>query len=228
MYLIISILLALLLVLGLTDQIKRYPVVFYALSVVVMAAFSLYYQLGLQETWPEWITKYIVNPFKRCAFSTALFILVMYASVLGQKWWATKKLYKVRGEISIMGCIITLGHNFVYGRKNFPQLFFHASEMRPSRMIATILTMLMIAMMIPLMITSFQFVRKRMNALTWKKVQRLAYPFFLLIYVHIMVLFVPKADKKWLDIALYTLVFAAYAILRIRKATKSKAMTNAM
>lgn len=227
MYFIISILLALLLTLGLTDQIKRYPVVFYALSIVIMVAFSLYYQLGLQETWPEWITKYVVNPFKRGAFSTALFILVMYAGILTPKWWVTKRLYKVRGEISIMGCIITLGHNFVYGRKNFPQLFFHASEMRPNRMVATILTMLMIAIMLPLMITSFQFVRKRMNTITWKNVQRLAYPFFLLIYVHIMVLFVPKADKKWFDIILYTLVFSAYSVLRIRKVKKLKVLSNA-
>lgn len=222
MYLIISLLLALLLSLGLTDQIKRNPAVFYLLSVILMVGFSLYYQFGLPDVLPEWVTTYIVSPFKRGSFSTALFILVMYTGLLNPKWQITKKLYKIRGNISIIGCIITLGHNFVYGKKNFPLLFFHISEMKPTRIAATILTLFMIAMMIPLMITSFDSVRKKMKFQTWKKVQALAYPFFSLIYIHIMVLFIPKADKKLLDIILYTIIFVGYAILRLRKAANAK------
>ena len=61
-----------------------------------------------------------------------------------------------------------------------------------------------------------------MKAQTWKKVQKLAYPFFALIYIHIMVLFIPKAEEKWLEIVVYTVVFASYAVLRITKAAKSR------
>lgn len=222
MYPILSLVLALLLVVGLGDQIKKYPVVFYTLSVVLGVGVSVYYQMGFQETLPEWLTDYVIAPFKRGAFSTALFILVMYAGALNTKWSITKKLYKVRGEISIIACILTLAHNFIYGRKHFPNLFFHANEMKPQYFIATLLTLVMILMMLPLMVTSFQVVRKRMPSHTWKKVQKMAYPFFALIYIHIMTVFLPRAEKKWLEILLYTVIFAGYAVLRVRKAMKAR------
>ena len=220
MYPILSLVFALLLVFGLGDQIKKYPVVFYTLATLFGIGISLYYQAGLQDVLPEWLTDYVINPFKRGAFSTALFILVMYTGALNERWSATKKLYKVRGEISIIACILTLAHNFIYGRRHFPNLFFHANEMKPQYLIATILTLIMILMMLPLMITSFQVVRKRMPSHTWKKVQKMAYPFFALIYIHIMTVFLPKAEKKWLEILLYTVIFTGYAVLRVQKAMK--------
>ncbi len=222
MYPVLSLILALLLVVGLGDQIKKYPVVFYVVSTILGVGIALYYQMGLSDTLPEWFTDYAIAPFKRGAFSTSLFILVMYAGALNPKWSITKKLYKVRGEISIIACIFTLAHNFIYGKKHFPNLFFHANEMKPQHLIATILTLILIAMMLPLMITSFQVVRKRMSSRTWKKIQKLAYPFFALIYIHVMTLFLPKAGKKWLEILIYTAIFAGYAVLRVTKAYKAR------
>lgn len=221
MYPIFSLILALLLAFGLQHQIKKYPIVFYIFSVLLVLSVSLYYQYELYEAFPKWFTTYIIDPFKRGAFSTALFILVMYAGALNSKWKVTQNLQRIRGELSIIACFITLGHNFVYGRKYFPNLLFHPSEMKPHHFIATLITLAMLAMMLPLMITSFQGIRKKMKAQTWKKVQRLAYPFFTLIYIHIMVLFIPKAEKKWLEITIYTMIFLIYAILRIKKAVKT-------
>lgn len=224
MHPIVSLILAVLFAFGLRNQIKKFPIIFYSLSILLVISFSLYYQYELYETFPKWFTTYIVDPFKRGAFSTALFILVMYTGALNSKWKFTQCLQKIRGELSIIACFITLGHNFVYGRKFFPDLIFHLSEMKPQHLIATILTLVMLSMMLPLMITSFQGIRKKMKAQTWKKVQRLAYPFFALIYIHIMVLFIPKAEKKWLEIIVYTILFVSYAILRITKAVKRRSV----
>ena len=220
MYPIISIILVLILAFGFGNQIKKYPSIFYTLSVLIAIGISIYYKAGLWETSPEWFTEYITNPFKRGAFSTALFILVMYTGVLNPKWNITKKLYKIRGELSIIACIITLGHNFVYGTKHFPNLIFHAHDMELKYLIATSLTLILILLMLPLMITSFPIVRKKMNPKTWKNVQKLSYPFFALIYIHIMTVFIPKAEKKWFEIIIYTIIFGAYLFLRIRKAYK--------
>lgn len=220
MYPIVSLILALLFAFGLGNQIKKYPGIFYALSILLVIGVSVYYKTGLIDISPEWFTTYITGPFKRGAFSTALFILVMYAGALDPKWTVTKNLYKIRGELSIIACIITLGHNFIYGTRHFPNLFFHANEMELKYLLATVMTLIMIAMMLPLMITSFPVVRKKMQPQTWKKVQKLAYPFFALIYLHIMTVFIPKAGKKWLEIAIYTIIFGSYAVLRIRKARK--------
>ncbi len=222
MHPIFSLVLALLFSFGLRRQIKKYPVIFYLLSMLLVLSFSLYYRYELYETFPRWFTGYVVDPFKRGAFSTALFILVMYTGALNSKWKVTQCLQKIRGELSIIACLITLGHNFVYGRHFFPSLILHPSELEPQHVIATCLTLVMLSMMLPLMITSFQGIRKKMKAQTWKKVQKLAYPFFALIYIHIMVLFIPKAEEKWLEIVVYTVVFASYAVLRITKAAKSR------
>ena len=87
---------------------------------------------------------------------------------------------------------------------------------------ATIISLILIAMMIPLMITSFKCVRKKMKAKNWKNLQKLAYPFFYLIYVHLMVLFMHKPEKHMLSIVLYTVIYMLYTVLRIRKCLITK------
>ena len=60
-----------------------------------------------------------------------------------------------------------------------------------------------------------------MNPKTWKKIQRLAYIFYAFIYIHILVLFVPKAQKGregyFLSLLVYSAVFIGYAVMRVRK-----------
>ena len=92
--------------------------------------------------------------------------------------------------------------------------------MRPTTLVAAILSLLMILLMIPLMVTSFSRVRSRMSASSWTRLQRLAYLFFGLIYAHVMVLFVPQFSHKYLDIILYTAIFGGYLVLRVTKALK--------
>ena len=61
-----------------------------------------------------------------------------------------------------------------------------------------------------------------MKAASWKRVQRLAYPFYVLTYVHLALLLMPSAlagnDVAVLSIAVYSIVMGAYVILRLRKA----------
>ena len=68
MHPIFSLVLALLFSFGLQRQIKKYPVVFYLLSILLVLSFSLYYRYELYETFPRWFTGYVVDPFKRGAF----------------------------------------------------------------------------------------------------------------------------------------------------------------
>ena len=60
-----------------------------------------------------------------------------------------------------------------------------------------------------------------MKAASWKRVQRLAYPFYLLTYVHLALLMPSAAagnDVAVLSIAVYSVVMGAYVVLRLRKA----------
>lgn len=62
-----------------------------------------------------------------------------------------------------------------------------------------------------------------MNGKTWKRIQRMAYPFFIGIYVHIMVLYTANIKSNMTEIIVYTVIYASYVILRLRKAAlKSK------
>lgn len=64
--------------------------------------------------------------------------------------------------------------------------------------------------------------KKKMNYKTWKNIQRSAYLFYGLMYIHIMLLYIPKFDKKLFEIILYSIIFFAYYFLRIRKYFKDK------
>lgn len=219
-YILVSIILTLAFVFGCQPAIKKHAGAFYALAVLIVLAEVVYYQTGLRDMAPDWVTDYIVNPFKRGALSTSMFMVVMYAGALDAKRASVRKLMGVRGELSIIACILTLGHNFIYGKKHFVRLFTNVSEMKTQEIIAAIISIAMIAIMLPLMVTSFKAIRGKMRGGDWKKLQRLAYGFFALIYVHVMVLFIPKFEKKWMDIALYTVIFGVYLVLRVAKAAR--------
>ena len=57
---------------------------------------------------------------------------------------------------------------------------------------------------------------------SWKRLQRWAYVFFGLVYVHLMLMLAPAASRGGeaavASVAVYTVVFGAYAVLRVRRA----------
>lgn len=59
--------------------------------------------------------KYLINIFSRGTVAIALLTIVMYTGVLKNSSNVRKKLMSVRGELSIIASILTLGHNILYG-----------------------------------------------------------------------------------------------------------------
>lgn len=221
-YILVSLILTLIFALGCHKAIRTHSGIFYALAVLLVVGEVVYYVCGVYEVAPQWVTEYVVNLFKRGALSTAMFMVVMYAGALDAKRPMVRRLMGIRGQLSILACILTLGHNIIYGRKHFVTLFTNPGEMKPQTLAAAVISVGMIAIMIPLMVTSFQAVRGKMKARDWKKLQRLAYVFFALIYVHVMVLFIPKFPKKLVDVLVYSVIFGVYVVLRVAKARAQK------
>ena len=83
----------------------------------------------MYDVYPKWITTYLVGPFKRGSVLTATFIIVMYLGAVKKNNAIAKRLFSIRGEMSIIACISTLGHNIVYGLHYFPKLFFKSSSL---------------------------------------------------------------------------------------------------
>ncbi len=159
--------------------------------------------------------------FTQGGIAGALFLHVMYAAALPNGSPYRKKVMPIRGELSIMASILTLGHNIAFGKKYFYMLFLAANDMRRNVFWAAVCSLLMVVIMLPLFITSFPRIRKKMRPSRWKKLQRSAYIFYGLMYTHVMFLNMPEAQKgKWTarcNVICYTIIFAVYFVRRISK-----------
>ncbi|MBR1584916.1 MAG: FMN-binding protein [Clostridia bacterium] len=165
------------------------------------------------------IPQILANVFLQGGLAGALFIFVMYAGAVPDKSAFRKTVMPLRGPLSILASILTLGHNIAYGKTYFVYLFTQASSLRLNVLLAAVCSLIMIAIMLPLFVTSFLRIRKKMQPKRWKKLQRLAYVFYALMFIHVLLLNTTGArEGKWtaiLNIALYALLFLVYASLRL-------------
>lgn len=224
MLFLLSLLYALLLFFACAKQIKKHPSVFYILTIVLILGLFASYLTGIYERFPAWFTNYVVMTFARGALSTAVFAIVMYLGVIPGRFACVRRLRGIRGEISIIGSILALGHNIYYGQYYFGRLFTHPGELELPYLIATILSLLLIAIMLPLTVTSFRRVRKRMPAKKWKRLQRLAYAFYVLLYAHVLVVLLAniRGVSTYFSVAIYSAVFLPYFVLLAHKLMRKK------
>ena len=132
----------------------------------------------------------------------------------------------IRAKLAIIASMLTLSHNIGYDRTYFVKLILSPEQLPVSQLIAAICSVVLIVIMLPLFITSFPVVRKKMNPRSWKKLQRWAYAFYALIYVHVMLINVPLWQKgnsaSMANIIIYSVVFFGYAAMRLHKALLRK------
>lgn len=180
--------------------------------------------LELSEGFPSLVDTLIWHPLTKGTLATALFVLVMVAGALDPHTAAKQTLMSVRAELAIIASILTLGHNLAAGQSYFVLLFSRSEELPLHIQLASICSLVMMAIMLPLFITSFPEVRRRMRASSWKQLQRLAYLFYAGIYLHVLLLYVPLSSAGNLDalvnVAVYSLLFVSYGVKRVLVATK--------
>ena len=221
MPILLSLVLALLLSWYGGSAIKKHAPVFYCGAALLALTTIAVTWSGADASFPGWMSNYVWPLLSHGAFASALFIIVMYMGALPNGTKAIKRLMPIRAELSIMASLLVLGHNIAYGRTYFVRLFTDTSKMSTTQMLAAICSLIMIAIMLPLMITSFKAVRKKMKPKSWKKLQRSAYAFYGLIYVHTMLLYVPMVQAGRsvyiVNVIVYSLIFISYAGMRIRK-----------
>ena len=195
--------------------LKRYPVPFYIGAITLV---GLYFW-GVEANVHNELWSYFQPLMQRCALAFLLFSIVMFVGVLGEKSRLRTHLMPIRRQLSILACIFAVGHVVFYGSSYIARLSTaFTANLAFSLTLAVVITVLMAI----LGVTSFQVVKHRMSASTWKGIQRLAYAFYLLIYAHLALLLAPSAlagnDVAVLSIVVYTVVVGAYVILRTRKA----------
>lgn len=180
----------------------------------------------LQTKLPSGIIKGIVSDYLTSGtLPTALFVIVMYARVLPKKSRVFRCAMSLRGETAILAAIFGLTHIVYYG---------HFIEKRTRIMqgisVTEIVTLaiaaLLILLLVPLTITSFKRIRRKMNGKRWKKLQSWSYLFYGLLYFHIALALYPGAvsgdRRKIADLCCYTAIFGIYLAMRVGKYLEKK------
>ena len=223
MLLIISLIIVALFIYFLNDSLKKYANIFYIGTAVISIAVFLLEFLPMHL----FVKNNILGIFAKGSLGTAMFVVVMYTGALPKGNKLIAPLMKIRGELSITAAILVLCHNFTYGMTYFRMLFTKTSLLSATQLAAAVISLVLIAIMIVLTVTSFPSVRKKMQAKKWKQLQRTAYVFYGLMYVHIMLINIPYArlglGMYVANVVIYSIVFLGYAAMRISKAISVKA-----
>ena len=223
MLLIISLIIVSLFIYFLKGSLKKHAGIYYIGAAVISIAVFLIGFLPM----PLFLKNNILGIFAKGSLGTAMFVAVMYAGALPKGSKLIAPLMKIRGELSITAAILVLCHNFTYGITYFKMLFIKPEALSATQLTAAIISLVLIIIMIVLTVTSFQAVRKKMQAKKWKQLQRTAYVFYGLMYVHIMLINIPYArlglGMYVANVVIYSMVFLGYAAMRIAKAVSVKA-----
>lgn len=223
MLLIISLIIVALFIYFLKGSLKKHAGIYYIGAAVISIVVFLLEFLPM----PLFVKNNILGIFAKGSIGTAMFVAVMYTGALPKGSKLIAPLMKIRGELSITAAILVLCHNFTYGITYFKMLFIKPEALSATQLTAAIISLVLIIIMIVLTVTSFQAVRKKMQAKKWKQLQRTAYVFYGLMYVHIMLINIPYArlglGMYIANVVIYSIVFLGYAAMRIAKAVSVKA-----
>ena len=197
--------------------VKKKPAVLYGIC-ILLSLLSIFYP---REGGLPFLDFFFKKIMQRGVLAGSLFILVMLAPVLPKHFSGRKTIYLLRGEMAISASLITLAHNLAFGGKYFGAVFFGQGHISLMELHAAIVSCLMILLLIPLTITSFQTVRRKMQAKSWKKVQNWSYLFYLLLYLHIFFIYqgalIRGKGEYFFTLMLYSFLFGFYGFLRIRQ-----------
>lgn len=201
---------------ALRNAVKRVPWLFYALALALVGVFVASPYIDM----PRELWNIVFFLMQKCALAVALFVVVMFVGVFpeGSRPW--RWLKPIRAELSIVACILTLGHVYAYLESYLPRILA-GSALNANVGISFVLGAVVFVLLVVLGTTSFSAVKRRMGAVAWKRVQMLAYPFFALVYAHLFVMLALAAlrggEAAAANLAVYTAVFAVYAVLRVRR-----------
>lgn len=200
------------------DAIRKAPWAFYLLALVL----SGMYAVTGYVNYPYWLQRALFLLMQKGTLATAFFVVVMYIGVFDGIEFVRQRLKPTRAALSIMGCILILGHVVKYLVAFLPRMGVLTGPLAASIWLAIGLFILMLV----LGVTSFQAVKRAMNAQSWIKLQKWAYLFYAALYAHIILALLPAALKGSAtaieSVIVYSVVFGLYAILRIGKALRER------
>jgi DMSO/TMAO reductase YedYZ heme-binding membrane subunit len=216
MLFLIALAVAVLFTAALSKALRKAPLPFYIAAALLSAGAVIVSRLDVES---EFLMKWVFPLFTKGAMAAGFWALVMWAGALPRESRITKRLLSVRGELSIFAAVLTLSHAVLRAILYLRQLL--RPKYSPDAVFAATcaIVLALLVIMLPLTVLSFRRVRKRMAPDRWKRIQRLAYGFYGLIYAHVLVLYLPPALRGLrsyaLTVAVYTVVWLAYMTCRL-------------
>ena len=222
MEVLLAIVISVLFAFALRKQIKRYAVSFYIVAVAVDVLFLSGVLFGVSREFAAAVYPYLT----RCLLGFSLFALVMYVGALPEGSKARQMLMPIRGELSIIAAIFTIGHVANYLVTYLADILSGFAGMSAGMIASFVVSSLLIVLLAALTVTSFNTVKTRMNSDAWKRLQKTAYAFFGLTYVHLVLVLAPtvssSGQKAAFSIAAYTAVMLVYVVLRTATHLRAK------
>ncbi|CEP80398.1 ferric reductase-like transmembrane domain-containing protein [Paraclostridium sordellii] len=200
-----------------TSSIKKHSKIYYSIA-SILAGMTIIYEIYrlITNTKLQGFIGDFEKVFMKGNVSIAFFLIVMFAGALNPKWNITKKLLKIRAESAILACILLVPHGVMYLVRFINKLLLH-KPITTLYIIYLIIGLIAFIIMIPLFITSLKKFRSKMTYKEWKKLQRWAYPFYLLAYIHIILALLNSKKIDVMSISIYTVAFGVYFILKLIK-----------
>lgn len=114
-------------------------------------------------------------PFVKGYVGFSFLYVVMITGALNPQWKVTMRLKAVRAVYSIVGFVLLIVHPLNYA----------SSILSQTRSIPWY-GVISFIIMIPLFITSYIIIRKKMKPATWKNLQKFAYISYAFIFIHLL------------------------------------------
>ena len=185
MQILISLPLAALIALAGRRALKRHPGLCYAAAALVALAAAWGTWTGAWSRLPVWGSHGLVPVFTRGALAMALFYIVMFANAVPNGAAFMRAVMPIRGELSILASILAVGHGAAQLKDPLEKLLAGALP-GGGTAVQLALSLAALLVMLPLFATSFKRVRRRMEPGRWKRLQRLAYGFYALVFAHVL------------------------------------------
>ncbi len=167
--------------------IRKHNVKIYVLAVIISILAFIFKE--------QFFTEPIMQGFLGLSF----FYIVMITGAIDKKHKIKAKLMGVRREYSIIGFIVITPHALNYTLQGLDGT--RALEW---------FGIVSFVLMIPLFITSFLIIRKKMKAKTWNLIQSAAYVIYLLLFIHLILNY-----TKTINLVLYLIIFIFYFVMKI-------------
>ena len=188
----------------LSKSIKKHATIYYIVFALPFILYLITFFGGLMGfKMPNLITVPVLGEILRdyihvAALGHPVLIIIMYAGALNPKNPTVKKLLSIRKEISIISGFPILMHSLVRVMNNLPGAFKFftnktgylentpvVSELGAGiSSFSLILGIALLVIFIPLWVTSFDSVHRRMGGVKWKKLQKWAYVLYALMFIH--------------------------------------------